>query len=324
MPAYVATGVGLLASASLFSTSRTGRCTRRAPRGQRPPGLGDPRGPGGRGRHLGRGHVRCAAGSPGRAGALSSKGAPVQDSNLRSRLARMSRSRAVRTASFREAPPVGFEPTLPPPNRARCVVERAARTALVAPPVGFEPTLPPPEGGALSPELRGLRDGPEPYPRLVRAEETGARAPPSAPIPLAGDSRAAVRSDRRRAGDAVRRGCAHPAGRRAERGDGRAAAAARSTATTRPTSRSSWPSRPGTNPRDLAELVAGPAAQGRGHRGGRRRRARASSTSASSAGAQGAGRRAGRGRRRGVRHQRHRRGRAGRTSSSSARTRPAR
>ena len=26
----------------------------------------------------------------------------------------------------------------------------------VAPPVGFEPTHPPPEGGALSPELRGL------------------------------------------------------------------------------------------------------------------------------------------------------------------------
>ena len=28
----------------------------------------------------------------------------------------------------------------------------------MAPPVGFEPTLPPPEGGALSPELRGLSE----------------------------------------------------------------------------------------------------------------------------------------------------------------------
>ena len=29
----------------------------------------------------------------------------------------------------------------------------------VAPPAGFEPAHPPPEGGALSPELRGLQDG---------------------------------------------------------------------------------------------------------------------------------------------------------------------
>ena len=44
-----------------------------------------------------------------------------------------------------------------------------------APPVGFEPTLPPPEGGALSPELRGLWAGTT-IPVARPREETGARA----------------------------------------------------------------------------------------------------------------------------------------------------
>ena len=34
---------------------------------------------------------------------------------------------------------------------------------IVVPPAGFEPAPPPPEGGALSPELRGLKDRREGY-----------------------------------------------------------------------------------------------------------------------------------------------------------------
>ena len=52
------------------------------------------------------------------------------------------------------------------------------RPLLEAPPVGFEPTLPPPEGGALSPELRGL-GWTEPYP-----------PPPRGVKPVRGSSRA--------------------------------------------------------------------------------------------------------------------------------------
>ena len=52
------------------------------------------------------------------------------------------------------------------------------------------------------------------------------RGAPSPPIPLAGDSRAALRRDRRRAARLCRRRRGHPAGRRARDGHGRAPAAA--------------------------------------------------------------------------------------------------
>ena len=38
------------------------------------------------------------------------------------------------------------------------MVRGRAFTRLFVPPAGFEPALPPPEGGALSPELRGLNN----------------------------------------------------------------------------------------------------------------------------------------------------------------------
>jgi hypothetical protein len=53
-----------------------------------------------------------------------------------------------------------FVPRWIPRNQSKYASDSDAhrdnRWSYVAPPAGFEPALPPPEGGALSPELRGL------------------------------------------------------------------------------------------------------------------------------------------------------------------------
>ena len=104
---------------------------------------------------------RCVAGAPGRIRTFApafpgsaerrcsrAHGVwrPRKDSNLRSRLPRISRAAVLFGGVW------------------------------LAPPEGFEPSLPPPEGGALSPELRGLRWG-RPYQRAGPRAETGAAAP---------------------------------------------------------------------------------------------------------------------------------------------------
>ena len=99
----------------------------------------------------------------------------------------------------RRGPTAALHRTRPRVHPRRCSVGGVR----VAPPVGFEPTLPPPEGGALSPELRGprwddhtaaggARNRRDPEPTAIRRRKwVGRRAP--APIPLAGDPRAALR-----------------------------------------------------------------------------------------------------------------------------------
>src|SRR5215211_3470740 len=107
----------------------------------------------------------------------------------------------------------------------------------MVPPVGFEPTLPPPEGGALSPELRGLWVGTT-IPAGSPADETGESCrgdlagerrcggDAATRIGLAGDPRAAVRRDRGGPGRPGGRRCRRPGRRCAGGGRGRAAASA--------------------------------------------------------------------------------------------------
>ena len=148
--------------------------------------------------------------------------------------------------------------------------------------------------------------------------------PSGPPIPLTGDSRAALRPDRRRPGGPRRRGRAHAARRRARDGHRRAPAqkgARRLRHERRAPARQAGRASP---PRDFADLVAAAARGGRRHRGRRDRRARASSTSRVDAGAQGVGRRRDRRGGRGVRRAARLRGSRRSTSSSSRPTRPAR
>ena len=168
-----------------------------------------------------------------------------------------------------------------------------------APPAGFEPAAPLPETGALSPELRG-RGAARPYsPCRSRVGYC-----PSKPVRIgagAADRLAAVTPDQLSAAivDALAALVADgsvtlPDGRAGHGGRG-APAAARSTATTPPTSRCSWPRRPGVPPRELADAarragsrpptasrrveIAGPGFLNitrRGRRAGRGRRAASS------------------------------------------------
>ncbi len=153
-----------------------------------------------------------------------------------------------------------------------------------------------PETSALSPELRrphpALRGCATLQPsredcaigRSYRSRrpmpDMGASACPGAPIPLPGDSRAALHRDRRRADDADHRGCDHPGGRRPDECDGGAPA----TEGPRRLRDERGPAA-GQEGRDEPARVrrARPAAAraGRRDRRGRHRRARASSTSRS-------------------------------------------